>query len=138
MLPIPEKDIPWGTGYGWGKRNTKIKRQHPEQNDQIALSAWLHAKGIKHHASPNGEKRSSRRGALLRDMGMWAGMPDLAIFVMRGGYGGLFIELKDKETGKLQKNQIECQRYLNEAGYKADTCWSLDDAKRVVLQYMAL
>ena len=132
------KDIPWGTGFGWGKRNTnKRQRQHPEQNDQIAFSAWLHAKGIKHHSSPNGEKRSSRRGALLRDMGMWAGWPDIIIPLMRGGYGALFIELKPNDGGKTQKNQAECHAYLREQGYKVEVCRGLNQAMQAVLQYLA-
>jgi hypothetical protein len=139
-MPTKEdlKDIPWGTGYGWGKRNTRQKRQHPEQNDQIALSAWLHAKGIKHHSSPNGEKRSSRSGDRLKAMGMLCGIPDLIILVMRGGHGALFLELKQKDGGKIQKNQLECQRYLREAGYMSEIVNGFDEAKETVLRYLAL
>jgi len=136
MVLAKDLDIPWGVGYGFGKKRNK--RSYIEQSWQMQFSAWLKEKGIKHHASPNGEKRSSRSGAKLKALGMWAGFPDIFIPVMRGGYGALFIECKTEKTGKLQKNQVECHCYLREQGYLVEVAYSFAEAKAKVLLYLSL
>jgi len=36
----------------------------------------------------------ARKGATLKAMGLRAGAPDLFLAMMRGGYGGLYLEIK--------------------------------------------
>lgn len=142
MRAVSEKEVnvPWGTGFGFKKPNPNPNqkiRNYIEQQWQMAFSEWLHWRGIKHHASPNGEKRSPKSGAKLRALGLWAGFPDVFVPTMRGGYGALFIECKAEKTGKLQKNQLECHCYLREQGYKVEVCYSFEQAKQTVLLYLS-
>ena len=73
--------------------------------------------------------------------------PDLIILEPRGGYFGLFIELKVESPYKLNgeikaskddhlKLQQETLARLNELGYVAKFCWSWDMAKTIIDNYM--
>lgn len=71
--------------------------------------------------------------------------PDLLIIEPRNGYHGLFIELKTespfKKNGEIKKNehltgQYETIKKLNEKGYKALFCWSLNDAIKIIDNYL--
>jgi hypothetical protein len=73
--------------------------------------------------------------------------PDLIILEPRGGYFGLFIELKVETPYKLNgeikaskddhlKLQAETIGRLNELGYKAFFAWSFDMAKQIIDDYM--
>jgi hypothetical protein len=114
------------------------KRNYPERQEQLKFIAWLKREGIKHHASPNGERRSQATGSLLKAMGMSAGFPDVFIPIRRGHYGALFIEMKPIKGGKVQENQIEWLRYLREEGYCADIAYGFEEAKRLVSEYFRL
>jgi len=73
--------------------------------------------------------------------------PDLIILEPRGGYFGLFIELKVetpyKRNGEIKaskddhlKLQQETMVKLAEKGYWAQFCWNFDHAKKVIDDYM--
>jgi|LakMenE01Jun11ns_1017448.scaffolds.fasta_scaffold9708738_3 hypothetical protein len=73
--------------------------------------------------------------------------PDLIILEPRGGYFGLFIELKVESPYKLNgeikaskddhlKLQQETLARLNDLGYKAFFAWSFDHAKQIIDNYM--
>lgn len=85
--------------------------------------------------------------------------PDLAIFAPRGNYHGLFLELKVespfKKDGTLRaqtvtvkkngmvvdkydhlKEQDRALRMLRGLGYKAEFCWSIDQAMKIIDEYL--
>lgn len=73
--------------------------------------------------------------------------PDLLIFESRGGYHGLFIELKVKspfqKSGEIYKNEhLEGQqrtiKQLNERGYHAGFITGFEEAKLIIDKYMKL
>jgi len=73
--------------------------------------------------------------------------PDLLIFAMRKGYGGLFIELKAetpfKQDGELKagqhlKNQQATIDDMNKEGYKAMFAWDFDQIKSIIDDYLKL
>ena len=85
---------------------------------------------------PNGGKRDAKTATILKRQGVKAGVPDLHLPVARGGYHGLYIELKvgDNTTTKKQKDWI---RELNKQGYLAVVCYGWDEAAKQLLDYLA-
>ena len=63
-------------------------------------------------ACPNGEARSAKTGARLKQQGVKAGAPDLCFVIDRHFIG---LELK-VETGKMSNAQIKFQEDLERAG----------------------
>lgn len=84
---------------------------------------------------PNGGKRDAKTATILKRQGVKAGVPDLHLPVARGGYHGLYIELKvgDNTTTKKQKDWI---RELNKQGYLAVACYGWDEAAKQLLDYL--
>ncbi len=72
------------------------KRKHPEDDLQAELIRLIQMKGWGNFifAIPNGGKRDAREAARLKAQGVKAGVSDLFVSAMRGGYGGFYIELK--------------------------------------------
>lgn len=89
-------------------------------------------------------------GRVNKCMGYSAGTPDIMIFARRGGFGALFIELKApairgyengkeriiKRAGRLADEQIGWLKDLNNAGYKAVTCYGSQEAYKVIDEYL--
>lgn len=84
---------------------------------------------------PNGGARGKAEAGRLKRQGVKAGVPDLMLPVARGGYHGLFIELK-AEKGSLTAEQKEWLQMLQEQGYAAKCCKGLDEAMRTLTNYM--
>lgn len=84
---------------------------------------------------PNGGKRDAKTATILKRQGVKAGVPDLHLPVARGGYHGLYIELKvgDNTTTKKQKDWI---RELSKQGYLAVVCYGWDEAAKQLLDYL--
>ncbi len=74
--------------------------------------------------------------------GRWAkGFPDLQILCARGGYGGLFIELKattEVADTSHTRGQKAYHRVLRHNGYKVDFACGFDEAKKQIKQYFKL
>jgi len=116
-----------------------MRRQ--EELTQIAIFQWAAAQhglypelDLLYHC-PNGGKRSKAEAARLKAAGVKAGVPDLCLPVPRGGYNGLYVELKEgKNTPTAaQKAWIDA---LNAQGYKAVVCWGFDPAVREIKRYL--
>lgn len=86
---------------------------------------------------PNGGKRDARTAANLKRQGVKAGVPDLHLPVARGGYNGLYIELKvgSNKPTQLQKKWISS---LNEQGYLAVVCYGWQEAAEQLINYLEL
>lgn len=87
------------------------------------------------HHSPNGGKRNALEAKKFKQMGTKAGFPDLFLCIARGGYHGLFIELKTNK-GKVSPLQQQWLDRLNGQGYKAVVCYGFDEARQVIGGYM--
>ncbi|MDU4324842.1 MAG: VRR-NUC domain-containing protein [Clostridium celatum] len=87
------------------------------------------------HHIPNGGKRDARTAANLKKEGVKAGVPDIFLPVGRGGYLGLYIELKvgKNKTSLKQKEWIE---KLRQQGYRVEVCYGWLEAKEEIEQYM--
>lgn len=108
-----------------------------ESSLQKAVIQWanLHPnlRGFVIHI-PNEGKRTSHYGKNLKDMGMRRGVSDLFIALQRHGYAGAWIELKSKD-GILSEDQKEFLDLMAVQGYFTRTCYSLDEAIKIIDGY---
>lgn len=88
------------------------------------LRAILPADGFRVCAIPNGGRRSKIEAAIMKGLGVLAGMPDLLIF----GAGGRcwFIECKSG-TGRLSPAQQEMREWMELARVPRTTARTIDD-----------
>jgi hypothetical protein len=84
---------------------------------------------------PNGGARSVVEGAIFKGLGVKPGVPDLVLPILSGGYGGLWIELKDQDR-PLTDAQSDYHQRLREAGQCVTTSRSLDEVVQLISSYM--
>lgn len=122
-------------------------KQPTESQDQRTLFNWIRLQPeIKYiaYAIPNGavlagnNVRRARQMSVLKSTGLLPGCPDIAIPLPRGGYSGLFIELKRRKGGKVSVNQKNCLEALTQAGNKAVVCRGCDEAIKAIEDYLCL
>jgi hypothetical protein len=113
-----------------------------ENQEQAALFEWAKLSEWKHpelkllHAIPNGGLRDARTAAVLQRTGVKSGVPDLCLPVARGGFHGLYIELKRLKGGVLSINQKTWLGLLAKEGYKAVMCRGWLEARDTILDYL--
>lgn len=112
-----------------------------ESDLQRALVTWCRMRNDGAElifAIPNGGKRDAKEAMGLKHQGVTAGIPDLMIPVMRGGYGGLFIELKNPNgKGRVSNDQNRIMESLLVQGYAVCVSHSFDDCKEIVSEYLS-
>ena len=113
----------------------------PEEREQQAVmewAAWMQGKYPElrrlYHI-PNGGKRDKATAAVLKSLGVKPGVPDLCLPVPRGGYHGLYIEMK-AVGGRPAAEQREWLEELHEQGYRAAVCVGADAAIAVIEGYL--
>lgn len=84
--------------------------------------------------SSNGGLRGKAEAARLKAEGVKAGVPDLCIPIARGGYHGLFVEMKFGRN-KPTDEQMKWLSTLERNGYMATVCWGAEEAIAVIEQY---
>lgn len=104
--------------------------------DWAALSAGRYPELRLLHAIPNGGQRDGRTAAVLQRTGVKSGVPDLCLPVARGGFHGLYIELKRVKGGVLSINQKTWLGLLAREGYKAVMCRGWLEARDTILNYL--
>lgn len=73
------------------------------------------------YAIPNGGRRNKIEAARLKAEGVKAGVSDLHLPIARGGFVGLWIELKADE-GREQPSQRDWRERMTRAGHRAVVC----------------
>lgn len=113
-----------------------------EADEQKALFRWAEiAQGkypeleLMHHIVNEG-RRDGRTGYNLRLMGMKRGVPDVCLPVARGGFHGLYVEMKRVKGGRPSPEQLWWRDKLREQGYRAEICYGWEDAVRVIREYL--
>lgn len=129
----------------------KKKRNYPEYELQKQVCRYLDLQYPKAMymsdtiASVKLTMPQNRRNSAIQKKGFKC--PDLLIFEPRGGYFGLFIELKVNSPFKLNgelyaDNHLEGQQKtiddLNEKGYYACFSWGFEMTKKIIDDYMKL
>lgn len=86
---------------------------------------------------PNGGQRNQKEAYHLKLEGVKAGVPDLFLPVARGGYFGLYIELKwdNNKTTALQDWWLKS---LSKQGYLCYVCYGFEEAREIIEKYIEL
>jgi hypothetical protein len=114
---------------------------HKESDEQINLFEWAKLMQGQHpelallHAIPNGGKRDAREAARLKREGVLAGVSDVFLPVAKGGFHGLYIELKAK-GGHVSPAQWKWLRETTTQGYYSIVCFGWVEASEVIKGYL--
>ena len=114
-----------------------------EAQEQAALFQWAMLARQKYkelalmYHVPNGGRRDSKEAVSLKRQGVKAGVPDICLPVGKGGYFGLYIELKvgKNKTSHIQDLWIEGLQSMN---YKVEVCYGWLKARDVIEEYLNL
>jgi len=115
-------------------------RKRNEATEQEALMQWCSWQQSKYpelaliYHIPNGGSRNALEAANLKRQGVKAGVPDLCLPVARGGFHGLYIEMKYGKN-KTTENQKKWLKALQEQGYCTIVCYGAEEAKQVISRY---
>lgn len=105
-----------------------------EHQIQVAVVQWCDLQRIPIFAIPNGGKRAIMTARKLKDEGVKPGVPDLMIPLIRGKFGGMFLELKSG-SGRIRPQQVEWIERLEKEGYCCALAWSVEQAIEAIREY---
>lgn len=112
-----------------------------ETTEQIALFQWAEREkaiipelALMYHV-PNEGKRTN--GGILKAAGLKKGVPDVCLPVPSGSFHALYIELKFGRN-KTSEEQDAYMELLRQQGNKAAVCYSAQEAKDKILDYLNL
>lgn len=121
-----------------------------EHDDQVALFHWADLMLLTYpeleymYANVNGAKLGyfRKNGKVISPQGIYTkmegrkkGIPDITLPSARGGFFGLFVEMKHGKN-KPTPEQVRVMEYLTSAGYKCAVCYGFDQARDVILDYL--
>jgi hypothetical protein len=115
-----------------------------ESAEQIALFQWAGLQermipelSLLYHI-PNGGKRYAATARRLKAEGVKPGVPDLCLPVPRGGFHGLYIELKRTRGNNATDKQTQWLAALTRQGYRAAVCYGWEAAAKAITEYLNL
>lgn len=119
----------------------KCHGSYEEQQIQISCVKWFRMQyksiGNLLFSIPNGYAKSKAAAGLAKAEGLTAGVADLCLAIPRGGYGALYIEMKQKGNYQ-QPNQKEWQRLTESVGNKYVVVRSIEEFMIAVNSYLKL
>lgn len=122
-----------------------------EHAEQVAIFEWAKLRESIYpelelfYAIPNGAKLPYRRNKYgryspealrLLAEGLKPGIPDMCLPVPRGGYCGLYIELKHGRN-KPTPAQVRIRELLTQQGYLAVVIWEAENAISLLENYLS-
>lgn len=84
---------------------------------------------------PNGGRRDTVTGAILKAEGALSGVADLFLSVPNNVHHGLYVEMKTRK-GRQQDSQKAFQKAVEAQGYRYEICRSLDDFIALIKDYL--
>lgn len=135
-----------GTAAKLEVRNGKVRKVYhqAETEEQAALIAWADKTVIDGICIgdylihiPNEGKRGPKAARDAKRLGLRKGVPDLFLALPRGGYAGLWIEMKAGE-GRLSPEQNDWIKKFKEQKYDVGHCFSFEQALERVINYMKI
>ena len=128
------------------KRRTTVEAgldwQPTEDEEQMAVIEWKNLMvnqfpELKYlHHVPNGGSRHPAEAAKLERMGVVPGVSDLHLPVARGGFHGLWVEMKRQNGGKLSPAQKEWLDGMMQEGYLAVRADGAEQACEIIYKYL--
>lgn len=119
MNQIPTEAQEQATLFEWAAR---VQGRFPELQ-------WM-------YAIPNGGSRHPIEARHLKEQGVKPGIPDLFLPCARGGFHGLYIEMKRRKGGRVSIEQKKTIIALREQGYRVEVCEGWEKAREVIKEYM--
>ena len=124
--------------------------QNIEYQEQVKIFEWARINSYRYpdlkllNSSLNGIKiHNIKAAARAKKAGMKKGYPDIFLPTARGGYFGLFIELKrpankllGTQKGSSTQEQREWIEILNTQNYKAKICYGASEAIELLKEYL--
>lgn len=114
-----------------------------EHLEQVHLLKWFRFMAPLHeidarllYAVPNGGLRGKLTAYSIKQEGAVAGVPDLFLAVPRGGFHGMFIEMKRAIGGKLSDCQKDMLSLLESQGYKTCVARGRNPAIEAIKEYL--
>ena len=113
-----------------------------EAQEQAALMQWLAYAEMYHpelrllHHIPNGGGRNPIEAKHLKEQGVKAGIPDLFLPCARGGFHGLYIEMKRRKGGRVSIEQKKMILALRGQDYCVEVCQGWEEARDIITAYM--
>lgn len=114
-----------------------------EDDEQAFVLEWCAWSAVRYpvlkliYHIPNEGKRSYAEGARQKRLGLRRGVCDLCLPAARGGYHGLYIEMKTEE-GRVSREQAEFIEGILGEGYMAEVCRSGEEAVAVIERYLKM
>jgi len=114
-----------------------------EHLSQVAIFHW--ARLNEHRCSalawmfavPNGGHRNKVVAGKLKAEGVKRGVPDICLPAARNGFHGLWIEMKYGKN-KPTDIQLEFHEFLREAGHRVEICWTAEEARKELCDYLQI
>lgn len=134
----PKLELPWTK-----LMPEDIAKPGTESANQKALFAWaaLHRPNCPElellHAIPNGGKRDLVTASRMKAEGQRAGVPDIFWPIARGGFHGLYIEMKT-EKGVVSPLQEAWIALLLKQGYAVKLAYSWQEGSEALIWYYQL
>ena len=114
-----------------------------EDTEQINVVSWANWNVNRYSELrwlfhvPNGGSRNKQEAVKFKQMGVKAGVSDLHLPYPKGIYCGLFIEMK-YGNNRQQDTQKEFLADMAAAGHFVATCYSAEEAIKVIEEYLNL
>ena len=123
---------------------SKYQETATEDQEQKALFDW--AETMEHrfpdlrwlHHIPNGGKRDPVTAAKLKAQGVKPGVSDISLPVPRGGFHGLYIELKRLKGGRVESEQMDFMEAVSRNGYCVALCKGWEAAAKTIQGYLEM
>lgn len=121
--------------------NNRLKRKDIEHQEQatfiriVNMQKWKYPGLDMLFSIPNGGQRHIAVAIKLKAEGVRAGVPDLMLAVARGGYHGMFIEMKSGYNKPTVAQACWLERAAKE-GYHCVVCYNAVEAWDAVKKYI--
>lgn len=117
-------------------------RKSSEEREQSLVYRWSTKQSVREacqgiewlYHCPNGGKRDKVTANKLKAMGVKKGIPDLQLNLVRKGYNGIAIEMKDP-NGRLEPEQKECIKHYMAQNWLVYVCYSAVEAHAALCNY---
>ena len=122
---------------------TQVKPVPTEDTEQTWLFQWARLQSGKWpelsllYAIPNGGRRPIKTAVNMKRTGTKAGVPDMFLPVARGGFHGMYIEMKRTKGGHVSDEQKAWIKALTEQGYKCVITKGWEDAAEQITAYLS-